>query len=143
MHRHAQDAPPRAISALFPKVGAILAVGVTGLAALGCGVWGDSDPTQRSNATACTAYVAELNRSLIGCGLLYDPGNMCSSANYPSVDMAPYYACLVERTRCEGGDLILDVEGCQPPLLRLAGGSAPAAPEPNGAALRSAEEAHR
>jgi hypothetical protein len=120
------------------------AVCAAGGAALGCGLWDADDPTQRSNASACTAYVAELNQSLTSCGLLYDPANMCSSANYPAVDMAPYYDCLVEHTVCERGVLQLDVEDCEPPLLVLAQTDGlEALPAGDEAALRSVEEGRR
>ena len=112
-------------------------------ASFGCG-WGPlgtRDPVQRSNAASCTAYVADLNERLTACGLLYDPANLCSSANYPGVDMGPYYTCLRERTRCEGGQLVLDdVDGCAPPLWVDAEGPAPPLHVAEEAQLRAGED---
>jgi hypothetical protein len=56
--------------------------------------------------------------------------------------MAPYYACLEAHTRCDEGELVLEIEDCRPPLLLLAR-DAGAPVEADGAALRSVEEGHR
>ena len=32
------------------------------------------------------------------------------------VDLAPFYACLVANTSCEGGEPTMTVDGCSPPV---------------------------
>ncbi|MEZ4235916.1 MAG: hypothetical protein R3F59_07085 [Myxococcota bacterium] len=121
----------------------LLSLAPVALSALACTLGGG--PTERSNASACAAYADALNAQLGPCGLAYDADNFCSSAAYPDVDMQPYYACLVAHARCDGGALVLDTDGCAPPLLVAVDARSASAETPANttAALPSGEEGAR
>lgn len=92
-----------------------LVLGVTLAAALGCSGLMDS-PEAASNRAACQAWVDHMNG--LECNLLtYDRSEMCQGADASPADMARYFDCVREHSRCDGGALISDVTDCQQPMM--------------------------
>ena len=75
-------------------------------------------PGRPSNAAACAAGVERVNALGACVQVTYDAENLCEGASELPPEMGAYYACLTERSRCDG-DVAMIGEGCVAPRVRL------------------------
>lgn len=73
------------------------------------------------NRRACEAYVEHMNTLETCMNITYDADNLCSGVDGAPVDMAPYYDCLRENSRCDGTEPVLSLDGCTPPVVSIGG----------------------
>jgi hypothetical protein len=94
---------------------------------------GPATPQAKGNREACRRYAEHLNELSPCVGLTYDPDNWCEGTDQLTVDMTPYYDCLLANSACEGTTPRLEVEQCTPPLVLLVADQTLGSPQaPNG-----------
>lgn len=74
-----------------------------------------------ANRQACEAYVAHMNTLEPCMNITYDVDNLCAGTDDEPVDMAPYYQCLRDNSRCDGTEPVLSLDGCAPPSVPIDG----------------------
>lgn len=90
----------------------LAAVGMGSLACTGL----MSTPEARDNKRACQEWVDHMN-GLECVSLTYDESEMCQGADASPADMALYFDCAREHSRCEEGQLINELAGCRQPTM--------------------------
>lgn len=74
-----------------------------------------------ANRQACEAYVAHMNTLESCMNITYQADNLCLGVDGAPVDMAPYYDCLRENSRCNGTEPELSLDQCNPPVVQIGG----------------------
>jgi len=85
------------------------------------GVGSRAEGEGHSNRAACERYVERVNALEPCLKVHYDADNLCAVVDATTADMNAYFECLGKHTTCDKSGPNLDVDRCEPPLVRLAG----------------------
>jgi hypothetical protein len=85
------------------------------------GVGNRAEGEGRSNRAACETYVERVNALESCLKVHYDADNLCAVVDTTTADMNEYFECLGKHTKCDKAGPKLEVDSCEPPLVRLAG----------------------
>ncbi len=101
-----------------PRVALLVVAAV----ALGCaGAWDQVRHAKEGllpgdNRRACVMWVEHVNRLDACLQVTYEIDNLCAGVDDVPVDMAPWFRCLVDHTRCDGDRCLEEWDACPPPL---------------------------